>query len=96
MTTGKIEKAAQEARISNRLATVNRFRLWGTSAQACVVIVAVQTERSEFFDWPEPNPHNPPTGCNTLHDMMAARGWRGADDWAKSADEMAPIYCRRI
>lgn len=55
-----------------------------------VVIVAVQAERSEFFDWPEPKPHNPPTVGETLRDMMAERGWRGAEDWAKSADEIAP------
>ncbi|MDF1671038.1 MAG: DNA cytosine methyltransferase [Roseovarius sp.] len=55
-----------------------------------VVIVAVQDARSEFFDWPEPNPHNPPTVGETLGDLMAARGWRGAQDWADKADEIAP------
>lgn len=55
-----------------------------------VVIVAVQTARSEFFDWPEPNPHNPPTVGETLQDLMAERGWRGAEDWAARADEIAP------
>lgn len=55
-----------------------------------VVIVAVQKERADFFDWPEPNPHNPPTVGETLRDLMAARGWRGAEDWAAKADEIAP------
>ena len=55
-----------------------------------VVIVAVQKERADFFDWPEPNPHNPPTVGDTLHDLMAAGGWRGASDWAAKADEIAP------
>ncbi len=55
-----------------------------------VVIVAVQKDRAGFFDWPEPNPHNPPTVGETLRDLMAARGWRGADDWADKADEIAP------
>jgi DNA (cytosine-5)-methyltransferase 1 len=55
-----------------------------------VVIVAVQKERADFFDWPEPNPHNPPTVGETLRDLMAARGWHGADDWAAKANEIAP------
>ncbi|MFK7868652.1 MAG: DNA cytosine methyltransferase [Roseobacter sp.] len=55
-----------------------------------VVIVAVQQERSELFDWPEPNPHNPPTVGETLRDLMAERGWRGAEDWAEKANEIAP------
>lgn len=55
-----------------------------------VVIVAVRNERSDFFDWPEPNSHNPPTVGETLHDLMAARGWKGADKWAAAADEIAP------
>lgn len=55
-----------------------------------VVIVAVQKPRADFFDWPDPLPHNPPTVGETLGDMMAARGWRGATDWAAKADEIAP------
>lgn len=55
-----------------------------------VVIVAIQKERADFFDWPEPNSHNPPTVGETLHDLMASRGWRGADDWVANADEIAP------
>ena len=55
-----------------------------------VVIVAVQKERADLFDWPDPNPHNPPTVGETLCDLMAARGWRGAEDWAAKADEIAP------
>lgn len=55
-----------------------------------VVIVAIQKNRSDFFDWPEPNPHNPSTVGETLRDLMAERGWRGADAWAEGADEIAP------
>ncbi|WP_420405423.1 DNA cytosine methyltransferase [Nisaea sp.] len=55
-----------------------------------VVIVAIQKERAELFSWPEPNPFDPPTVGETLRDLMAARGWRGADDWAAKADEIAP------
>jgi len=55
-----------------------------------VVIVALQKERADYFDWPEPNPHNPQTVGETLRDLMAAGGWAGAEDWAVSADEIAP------
>jgi len=55
-----------------------------------VVIVAIQEERAEFFDWPEPNPHNPTTVGETILDLMAERGWRGAKKWAEKADEIAP------
>ena len=55
-----------------------------------VVIVAVQKQRGEFFEWPEPFPHNPPTVGEKLIDMMAAGGWSGASDWAAKANEIAP------
>jgi DNA (cytosine-5)-methyltransferase 1 len=55
-----------------------------------VVIVAVQQARSELFNWPDPNPHNPPTVGATLYELMAARGWKGATAWREQADEIAP------
>lgn len=55
-----------------------------------VVIVAIQRHRAEHFDWPKPHPQNPLTVGETLKDLMAARGWRGADDWAAKANEIAP------
>lgn len=55
-----------------------------------VVIVAVQQARSELFNWPDPNPHNPPTVGATLYELMAARGWKGAAAWRDQADEIAP------
>ncbi|CAM4101943.1 DNA cytosine methyltransferase [Palleronia rufa] len=55
-----------------------------------VVIVAVRREVSDRFEWPEERHQNPPTVGQTLHDMMAARGWRGVDAWSHRADEIAP------
>ncbi|KPQ13857.1 MAG: DNA (cytosine-5)-methyltransferase 1 Dcm [Rhodobacteraceae bacterium HLUCCO18] len=55
-----------------------------------VVIVAIEHSSAEHFDWPTPQPHNPPTVGAVLRDMMAANGWRGASAWAKRADEIAP------
>lgn len=55
-----------------------------------VVIVAVKHAFKNNFEWPEPNPHNPATVGETLHDLMAANNWRGAKDWAERANEIAP------
>jgi DNA (cytosine-5)-methyltransferase 1 len=55
-----------------------------------VVIVAVKKEISEHFNWPQVAVHNPPTVGETLHDLMAAKGWRGAAAWRMRANEIAP------
>ncbi len=55
-----------------------------------VVIVAIRKDIASQFDWPEALPHNPPTVGETLHDLMAERGWHGADAWKEQADEIAP------
>jgi DNA (cytosine-5)-methyltransferase 1 len=55
-----------------------------------VVIVAIRRDLVEAFDWPTVQPHNPPTVGDTLLDLMAANGWRGAKAWAKRASEIAP------
>lgn len=55
-----------------------------------VVIVALRKEFTGQFAWPEALPHNPPTVGETLIDLMKANGWRGAEDWAAKANEIAP------
>ena len=55
-----------------------------------VVIVALRNEMSDMFDWPTAFPHNPPTVGQSLHDLMAANGWRGAKRWADRANDIAP------
>ncbi len=55
-----------------------------------VVIVAVQNEISDKFDWPQVASHNPPSVGELLYDLMSVRGWRGAREWKKRADEIAP------
>jgi DNA (cytosine-5)-methyltransferase 1 len=55
-----------------------------------VVIVAIRKEFSEHFAWPSPQPFNPPTVGETLLDLMAENGWRGAKAWAARANEIAP------
>lgn len=55
-----------------------------------VVIVALRKDLVDAFDWPEVQPHNPPTVGTCLSDLMGANGWRGVDRWASQADEIAP------
>ncbi|MEQ1547544.1 MAG: DNA cytosine methyltransferase [Chakrabartia sp.] len=55
-----------------------------------VVIVAIRNDMADVFDWPTPQPHNPKTVGETLHDLMAENGWHGARRWADRANEIAP------
>jgi DNA (cytosine-5)-methyltransferase 1 len=55
-----------------------------------VVIVAIRNDMADAFDWPTAHPHNPATVGETLYDLMAANGWRGAQRWADQANEIAP------
>lgn len=55
-----------------------------------VVIVALRKELVEAFDWPEVQPHNPPTVGECLKDLMAANGWLGVERWSRQANEIAP------
>ena len=55
-----------------------------------VILVAVRSDLGEFH-WPEPNPAmTAPTVGEALKDLMAARGWDGADEWASRANTIAP------
>lgn len=54
-----------------------------------VVIVALKKEFISEFHWPEAK-KKPLTVGRTLHDLMAQRGWRGADAWRKQANAIAP------
>lgn len=55
-----------------------------------VIFVAVRNDISEHFHWPTPHDSDAPTVGETLHDLMAERGWEGADSWAKRASSIAP------
>jgi len=54
------------------------------------IMVALQPQDAEFFAWPEHSPLKPTVG-ETLVDLMAQRGWLGAEEWAKKrATGIAP------
>ncbi|MFI1165299.1 DNA cytosine methyltransferase [Streptomyces sp. NPDC020801] len=53
------------------------------------VLVAMRHEDAQWFEWPEKTPTQDTVGT-ALHQMMAVEGWRGADAWAKKANDIAP------
>ena len=55
-----------------------------------VVFVAVRKDLTEHFSWPQASDMPARTVGETLYDLMAANGWKGAKAWAKQADEIAP------
>jgi DNA (cytosine-5)-methyltransferase 1 len=54
------------------------------------VLVAMGPGDFRHFSWPEPHPERAKTVGETLHDLMAEHGWRGAARWAARADGIAP------
>jgi DNA (cytosine-5)-methyltransferase 1 len=55
-----------------------------------VVFVAIRKNLAQGFDWPAPFQTDPPTVGETLYDLMAANGWKGAKAWRERANEIAP------
>ncbi|HTS98873.1 MAG TPA: DNA cytosine methyltransferase [Streptosporangiaceae bacterium] len=53
------------------------------------VLVAMKLAARQYFEWPRPV-RTPPTVGETLRDLMAARGWAGADAWARRANGIGP------
>jgi DNA (cytosine-5)-methyltransferase 1 len=54
------------------------------------VLVAMRPGDFAYFSWPEPRPEETATVGETLLDLMAANGWRGATAWAAKANDIAP------
>lgn len=55
-----------------------------------VVIVAIKKELADNFQWCTPNDCAPISVGDLLLDQMKAKGWRGAKQWAKQANYIAP------
>ncbi|MCP2287372.1 DNA cytosine methyltransferase [Nocardia amikacinitolerans] len=53
------------------------------------VLIAMRDEDFRYFRWPEPTGRGKTVG-ETLLPLMAANGWKGAKEWAKRADDIAP------
>lgn len=55
-----------------------------------VVCVAIRQNLAAGFSWPEPLQVAPKTVGELLHDLMAEKGWPGADHWREQANTIAP------
>ena len=55
-----------------------------------VVIVALRKDISQHFSWPNGTSRNTQTVGETLHDLIAERGWKGVRVWKERADDIAP------
>ncbi|GIE96643.1 DNA cytosine methyltransferase [Paractinoplanes rishiriensis] len=53
------------------------------------VLVALQEEYAPYFYWPTPSQTIVTVG-ETLRDLMASKGWEGAEEWALKANKVAP------
>ncbi len=54
------------------------------------VLIAMRPDDFRYFRWPELRPKLAKTVGETLRDLMAERGWSGADKWAERANDIAP------
>jgi len=55
-----------------------------------VVFVAMKKDLFPHFEWPEPTVTKRTTVGKSLYPLMSSCGWKGAKEWAKNADEIAP------
>lgn len=55
-----------------------------------VVFIALREDIKGGFPWPAPSLFPPPTVGETLHDLIAAKGWGMAADWRIRANQVAP------
>jgi DNA (cytosine-5)-methyltransferase 1 len=53
------------------------------------ILVALPEKRMSYFNWPEPLNRQRTVG-DTLQDLMAAGGWKGAGRWVSNAQAIAP------
>jgi DNA (cytosine-5)-methyltransferase 1 len=53
------------------------------------VLVALRERFAPAFVWPEPNGDSSTVG-DSIGDLMASRGWRGASQWRRRAKAIAP------
>jgi DNA (cytosine-5)-methyltransferase 1 len=54
------------------------------------ILVAIIDELAEYFSWPVPIPQLPSTVGEVLYELMASRGWPGAEQWREQANGIAP------
>ena len=79
-----------------RLGYIADFRILNASSfgvpqlRPRCVVVALKAEDVVYFRWPEASGQPAPTVGETLLDLMAAGGWRGAAKWSQRANGIGP------
>lgn len=53
------------------------------------VLIAMASDDFAYFHWPEPA-GTPPTVGEVLLPLISANGWKGAEEWAEKANDIAP------
>ncbi len=54
------------------------------------ILVALRKDIAWSFEWPSGHEDGPPTVGDRLYDLVASRGWDGAEDWRAGAQRIAP------
>lgn len=54
------------------------------------IIIGVRTDIYDSFTFPQPQPNHTIDVGNALFDLMAANGWKGAEQWRNLANKIAP------
>lgn len=55
-----------------------------------VIIIGVRNDIKDTFEYPQKNINDIHTVGECLYDLMAANGWKKADEWRKTAQKIAP------
>lgn len=53
------------------------------------ILVALPKKKMSCFEWPQPASKQRTVG-DTLHDLMAERGWKGVECWVENAQKIGP------
>ena len=85
----KLDKQLQKLGYKSSWKLLNASDFGVPQLRPRVVIVAIQESIADAFTWPSGVGEAPTVG-ESLFELMAARGWRGAKRWRESADEVAP------
>lgn len=86
----KVEKQLKKLGYTPGWRLLNASDFGVTQLRPRVIFVAVRKDLGSDFHWPTPLDHEPPTVGELLHDLMASKGWRGADRWREQANSIAP------
>lgn len=86
----KIEKQLRKLGYTPGWKLLNASDFGVSQLRPRVVFVGIRKDLADRFAWPSVLGFEPPTVGELLYDLMASRGWRGADRWREQASMIAP------